>query len=437
MKKDLPHAEFTERALLGTMLNSLDGLKKGLDLCERDDFYHEGNQIIFDAIKDLVQLNKAVEVPILIDYLSHNDLLSTCGGVLYISDVLQSATTDIHFADYAQDLREKSALRKALKLSDSLQSDFLSSTDILQSIEQAKSSLSHIAKGINSCDYTTLRQALTKPNPIDGYIERSNSEYAGLSGLPTGLSAVDTSIGGLSPGCLIVVGARPAMGKSAFMSQIALEVALQGKTVLLFSMEMLAKDIVARLLCSRARVDCSLPKKGLLKDSQAASLIEEARQTIIDAPLLIVDTPIVRLRDICATARRVAGMGLGLIVIDYLQLIATPRGGTRDQEVSEISRGLKALALELEVPILCASQLSRKVEERPGHRPQMSDLRESGGIEQDADQVLFLLRRDYYDPHDKPGLAELIVGKNRHGPVTCATMRFDRKTLTFGDYSPL
>lgn len=436
---EIPQSICTERALLGLMLTSDNALKVALSLVEVEDFYLDQHKVLIKAILKLSLDGRAVDAPALIDLLVSQDSLEEAGGLEYLTAVIDCRSTDFSCEAYCQDLREKSALRQAVKLSGVLSEEFLGSTNALATIEHAKSRLDAISKGVHTCEYHTLGELLTKGSPdmLARYEAKRHEGSAGLSGTPTGLADLDALIGGLTPGALIVLGARPGMGKSALIMQIALDVALQGNTALVFSMEMPAETIAARAICSHAGVHTSRVTKGTATPEEWSAL-HTSRRAIQQAPLLVVDQPSLRLRDLVATARRAHDRApLGLIVIDYLQLVQAPPGGTRDLEVSAISRGLKALALELKVPVLCASQLSRKVEERPGHRPQLSDLRESGGVEQDADQVLFLLRRDYYDPYDKPGLADLIVAKNRHGAIGTATLVFIKESMTFKGYRPL
>lgn len=427
-----------ERAVLGSMMFTNDVLVSVMDILKKEDFYYQSHKEIFEVMTRLFDAGEPIDVVTVVDKLKNLSLLEKIGGEDYLKILLDSITTTAHTEFHAKIIKEKSILRNLIQISnDTIKSCYYSGEEAERILDIAEQKIFEISqnkkiKGFEQISNET-HETLEK---IESFFKNKQS----IQGLRTGFFDFDKMTGGLQNSNLIIVAARPAMGKTSFCLNIASYVALKlKKPVAIFSLEMSSSELVFRLLCSEARVNSHQVKNGFpAKDSW--SNITNAGASLSEAPIFIDDSPNLSTLDMKSRARKLkAQKGLSLIIIDYLQLMAgkTGRAEYRQQDISEITRNLKILAKELNVPVIALSQLSRATEKRPDQRPQLSDLRESGSIEQDADLVAFLYREGYYKPND-PDLsnkAELIIGKQRNGPVGTIDLIFRGEFTRFENAS--
>ena len=447
-----PHSKDSEMMVLGSMLNSVNSLNAGADALDDGDFYFKENKIVFGALKAAYKNGKPADLHLISEELKRRDELSAIGGLVYLVELCQFAGTSAHIEHYASLVSGKAILRKAINAADTIRSAAISEPeDVVAFVDEAQGLLFNLTKGLGGDPGVPIESLLSgvKSKSQISFMDELSSrkmnydrygpEEAGITGIPTGFVDLDDMVNGLNNSNLMILGARPSMGKTALAINIAENVAFNSKIpVGIFSLEMSSDQLVQRIISSQSGIDSNRIKIGSLSQDEFND-IHETVGRIWDSPMIIDDQPALTLSDLKSRARRMKEThNVGLIVIDYIQLITTSGKRnieSRQLEISEISRSLKNLARELDIPILCLSQLSRKVEERQGHRPIMSDLRESGSIEQDADVVMFLLRQEYYNPNDKVGKAELIIGKNRHGSVGNITLNFKKDTVKFSNYS--
>lgn len=459
-KKDIkvkiaPNSKESEMMVIGCMLTSINALNVGADSLDDTDFYYTEHKIIFQILKTAFKQDKPADVHLICEELKRMEKLDAVGGAGYITTLAQYAGTSAHIEEYCRLVRDKSILRNMINSSQVVEKRALEEPqDVYEALDEAQQLFFKISQKANQESGKLVTEILTgvKAESQKGYLEElqerqeeyllKGPEEAGISGIRSHYTDMDKMLNGLNNSNLMILAARPAMGKTALALNIAQNVCFKNNIpVGVFSLEMGAEQLVHRVICSESEVESDKIKTGAINGVEYQRIVAAVNE-MQKHTMIIDDQPGLKITDLRARARRMKeSHGIGFLVIDYLQLISGSGSGrsneSRQIEISEISRMLKNLARELDIPILCLSQLSRKVEERQGHRPMMSDLRESGSIEQDSDIVMFLLRREYYDPNDKPGMAELIVGKNRHGPVGSVNFTYRKEFALFQNYTPL
>ena len=420
-------------AVLGSMLLDEEAVSAAVEKLDAGCFYKDTHRKIFQAISDLFGANKAVDLITLIDALKQDGSLDQVGGASYLTSLANAVPTSANINHYANIVREKYILRTLINNSTkviSLCHD--SQGNIAEVVDAAERLIFEVSDRKNQGTYLHLKEIVK--DSIET-IDRLYQNKAHVTGIPTGYVDFDIKTAGLQPSDLIVIAGRPSMGKSAFALGIAEYAGVIEKVpTAVFSLEMSKEQLVQRMLCAHARVDAHKVRTGYLATSDWPRLTAAAGK-LSEAPIFIDDTPAISVMELRAKARRLKSHhGIKLIILDYMQLM---RGSamnmeSRQQEISEISRSLKALARELSVPVIAISQLSRAVESRTDHRPQLSDLRESGAIEQDADVVVLILREEYYNPSpDNQGVAEAIIAKQRNGPVGTLKLAFIKEFTRF------
>ena len=422
-----------EVAVLGSMLLDRHAIAHCIETLEESCFYKDAHKKIFSAIIKLYDENKAIDIVTIVEALRKDGALDTAGGPAFVSSLASSVPTAANIVHYAKIVREKAILRNLIWASTQIAADcYDSSQEAEVLLDKAEQTIFDI-----SSKKTESRFALIK-DVIRGSIETIDNLYQRkehVTGIATGYRDLDVKTAGLQPSDFIVIAGRPSMGKSAFVSCIIEHVGVVEKVpVAFFSLEMSKEQLVQRMLCSHAKVDAHKVRTGFLSQADWPKLVTAAGK-LSEAPIYIDDTPGITVMELRAKARRMKSQfDIKLIVLDYMQLMQgmSSKSDNRQQEISEISRSLKALARELNVPLIAISQLSRAVEQRSDHRPQLSDLRESGAIEQDADVVLLLLREEYYNPTDEnKGLADMIIAKQRNGPTGTITLTFISEFVRF------
>lgn len=421
-----------EMAVLGSMLIEEDAINQALEIVDEDCFYSSAHKKIYSCIVELFNRNRAVDLITLTEELKKNNDLDEIGGVSYLTMLANAVPTAANVSHYARIVKEKSILRGLINHATQIvTSAYESEVNVDQLLDKAESLIFEISDRKIESSFVSLKDIIK--DTIET-IDRLYQQKAHVTGVSTGFIDFDIKTAGLQRSDLIVMAGRPSMGKSAFVITIA-EYAGVGKhiPVAFFSLEMSKEQLVQRLLCSHARVDAHKVRTGHLSASDWPKLTAAAGK-LSEAPIFIDDTPAISVTELRAKARRLkAHHDIQLLIVDYLQLMrCTAHMENRQQEISEISRSLKALARELSIPLVAVSQLSRAVESRSDHRPQLSDLRESGAIEQDADVVTLLLREEYYNPTmENKGMAEVIIAKQRNGPVGTMKLSFIKEFARF------
>lgn len=452
--KIAPNSKESEMMVLGCMLTSINGLNIAADALNDGDFYYTEHKIIFQVLKTAYRNDKPADVHLVCEELKRQEKLSTVGGTAYIMTLAQYAGTSAYLEEYVEIVRDKAILRQMIHAAQSVEKTALEEPpSVLEALDDAQQLFFKISQQANPANGKLIGEILSgvkaeSNQPFLKELQERQEAYqingpqdSGITGVPSHFKDLDKMINGMGNSNLMILAARPAMGKTAFALNVAENVCFKGNMpVGIFSLEMSAEQLVHRLICSQSEVESGKIKSGSLNGIEFQRVVAAVNQ-MQGRVMVIDDQPGLKITDLRARARRMKeSYGIGFLVIDYLQLI-TGSGAksmeNRQNEISEISRMLKNLARELNIPVLCLSQLSRKVEERQGHRPMMSDLRESGSIEQDSDVVMFMLRREYYDPNDKPGMAELIVAKNRHGGVGSVNLTYRKEIVQFADYTPM
>ncbi|MBU0759826.1 MAG: replicative DNA helicase [Candidatus Omnitrophica bacterium] len=432
LEKMPPQNLEAEMAVLGSMLIEENAIADAIELLDSRCFYNDANKKIFDSILNLYSDNKAVDIVTLIEELKKTEDLDKVGGVTYITSLTTVVPTAANIKHYALIVKEKSILRNLISTATNIIADsYDSHGEIDKILDKAERLIFEISSKKVDSNFAPIKEV------IKDSIETIDSLYqkkAHVTGLPTGFTDFDSISAGLHPSDLIIFAGRPSMGKSAFVASIAEHIGVHEKIpLIIFSLEMSKEQLVQRMLCSHARVNAHNVRTGFLSQTDWPKLTNAAGK-ISEAPIFIDDTASLSVLELRAKARRLKSQhNIQLIIVDYLQLMQGMRGAeNRQQEISEISRSLKALARELNVPLIAVSQLSRAVESRQDHRPQLSDLRESGAIEQDADLVGLLLREEYYNPtEENRGIAEVIIAKQRNGPVGSLKLTFIRDYARF------
>jgi replicative DNA helicase len=422
----LPHNLEAEESLLGAMLLSREAVATALERCTTDDFYRPNNGHVFAAMAALAQRGEAVDPVTVGEELRRRDLLDAVGGSRFLVTLQAGTPSTTHTSQYARIITEHALLRRLIGVAGQIEEIGYSLPDDVQTaLDRAESLVFQVAQRRQSDTLSPIYELLEATlDRLEELYERGDT----ITGTPTGYLDLDDRLNGLQPGALYIVGARPAMGKSAFALGIAAHAALEvRRPALFFSLEMSHLELTQRLLCADARVDSSRMRNGRLQADDWPK-INASVGRLAEAPIFIDDNPHLTIMEIRGKARRLKSKvgDLGVVIIDYLQLMTGRTSAeNRQVEVAEISRGLKILARELAVPVVALSQLSRNLEQRADKRPMLSDLRESGALEQDADVVMFLYRDEVYnaDTADK-GMAEVIVAKHRSGPVGSAKLVF-------------
>ncbi|MEE1131262.1 MAG: replicative DNA helicase [Caryophanon sp.] len=436
-----PHNHEAEQAVIGAIFLDSSTLITASEILRPDDFYRSAHQKIFETFTRLSDQGKGIDVVTVTEELSSKKELENVGGVAYIMELANAVPTAANVGHYAKIVEEKALLRRLIHVATKIVEDGYTREDEVESLlGEAERKVMEVANRKNASDFRHIKDVLV--NTFDN-IEQMQHRTGDVTGIPTGFTALDKLTAGFQRNDLIIVAARPSVGKTAFALNVAQNVAVRAdENVAIFSLEMGAEQLIMRMLCAEGNIDAQNLRTGSLTPEDWNKLMI-AMGTLSDAGIFIDDTPGIRISEIRAKCRRLANEqgGLGMILIDYLQLIQGngKSGESRQQEVSEISRSLKALARELKVPVIALSQLSRGVEQRQDKRPMMSDLRESGSIEQDADIVAFLYREDYYDKSDEAeqGVIEIIVAKQRNGPTDTVKLMFKKEYNKFinMDYS--
>lgn len=430
-----------EQAVLGAMLIDKEAIAKATELLSADDFYREAHRVIFSAMLELYNKNEAVDMVTVTEILKRDNKLEDIGGIAYITSLANVVLTAANVKYHAEIVAEKSVLRQLVRVSTEIAAmGYEANDDVGTLLDTAERRILEISNRKKKADFTPINDILM--DSVQS-IESLLQNKGGLTGLPAGFADLDKLTSGLHPSDFIILAARPSMGKTALALNIVQNVALRAhkaiggepRSVAFFSLEMSKEQLVNRMLCAEAGIDSQRLRVGEMHDEDWTHLWD-ACDTMSRAKIYIDDTAGITAMDMRSRARRLkAEHGLDLIVVDYLQLMQGSgkrnNSGDRQQEVSEISRSLKALARELDVPVLALSQLSRSVESRQVKRPMLSDLRESGSLEQDADIVAFLYREDYYNPDTENKHTELIIAKHRNGPVDTVNLFFQKQFTKF------
>lgn len=412
-----PNDTIAEQAVLGSMLVDKDATIAAVEILKPEDFYREDNKEIYAAMLELYGLGQQIDMITLSDQLKLRGTLEKVGDTSYIATLIDSVPTTSNIESYVKIVEQKSVLRQLIKVAnDILKMGYSQTEEVDTIIEQTEKKVFDVLQNRNTKGYSSIKEVLiTAFDMLEQMYQNKNK----VSGVESGFIDLDQKISGLNPGALLIVAARPAMGKSAFVLNIANYVAMHAKTpVMVFSLEMSKEEMINRILASEAEVDSMKIKNGNDLTSEDWLKLGQASGRLSNIPLYIDDTPGLTSTELRAKCRKAKlEKDIGLVIIDYLQLMeSNTKSPSRQQEISEISRSLKILAKELSVPVIALSQLSRATESRTDHKPMLSDLRESGAIEQDADIVMFIHREDYYNPEtEKKNVAEIIVAKNRSG----------------------
>ena len=435
--KSLPNNLEAEQSVLGACFLSKYALQKACEHLTEDSFYNDKNAKIFSSLSSLMDQKIPIDLTTVTSDLKKKNILSEVGGVEYLTEILNFVPTATNIDYYIKNVEEAAVLRNLIETATQIASEGYESTESINEIlDDAEKKILNIVKNRKSSEFRSIREVLTK---AENDLERLSQSKGEITGLATGWYDFDKLTAGLHENEFIIIAARPAMGKTAFALNLATHIAMNNdKSVALFNLEMGAEQLAMRILSSLGQIDGYKLRTGNLLNNDWKR-INEATSQLADTNLFIDDTPGITIGEIRAKCRRLASSekGLGIVIIDYLQLISGGKnyGANRQQEVSDISRSLKTLAMELHVPVIALAQLSRGVEAREDKRPIMSDLRESGSIEQDADIVSFLYRDDYYNKEarreDDISISELIIGKHRNGPTATIELLFKKNTSTF------
>ena len=419
MKRVMPNSLEAEQSVIGSMIMDREAIIAASEILLKEDFYHQQYGVLFEAMVELFNEGQPADLVTLQNRLKEKDVPPEVSSLEYVRDLVAAVPTSANVKYYAQIVKEKAVLRKLIKVTENIENEcYLGKESLEVILEDTEKKVFELLQNRGGGDYVPIKQVVI--NTLEK-IELASKTKGNVTGIATGFVDLDYKMAGLQPSDLILVAARPSMGKTAFVLNIAQYVAFHSNlTAAIFSLEMSKEQLVNRMFSLESRVDAQVLRSGNLADSDWEKLIEAAG--VIGASNLIIDdTPgisISELRSKCRKYKR--EHDLKLVIIDYLQLMSGSGRSTdsRQQEISDISRSLKALARELNVPVIALSQLSRAVEQRPDHRPMLSDLRESGAIEQDADVVMFIYRDDYYNKDsENKNIAEIILAKQRNGPI--------------------
>lgn len=437
-----PHNKEAEQSVLGSILIDKDAILKIIDLIGPDDFYYDIHKMIYEAMVDLYNRHDPIDLLTLANLLEERKQIDTIGGPAYLAELTSSVPTATHVFKYAQIVKNKATLRKMIKAGNVITGcGYDEDENVEKLLETAEKEVFSISQTFLKDRFIHVRDILTQRYEEFSALHMAEDKEK-VKGIPTGYKSLDNILSGMQPADLIILAARPSMGKTALALSIIQKIAIEAskkKTVGIFSLEMSREQLVDRLFCSILGVDSWKLQHGRLDDKDFQNM-GSVMDILNQAPIYIDDSVGTSISELRAKARRLQmEHGLDLIVVDYLQLMSTGNMayvGNRVQEISEISRALKSLGRELHVPVIAVSQLSRAVELRNPKIPQLADLRESGSIEQDADIVMMLYRKDYYDENlteEEKGVTEVFIRKHRNGPVGKAELRFDKKQMRFYD----
>lgn len=419
MKRVMPNSLEAEQSVIGSMIMDREAIIAASEILLKEDFYHQQYGVLFEAMVELFNEGQPADLVTLQNRLKEKDVPPEVSSLEYVRDLVAAVPTSANVKYYAQIVKEKAVLRKLIKVTENIENEcYLGKESLEVILEDTEKKVFELLQNRGGGDYVPIKQVVI--NTLEK-IELASKTKGNVTGIATGFVDLDYKMAGLQPSDLILVAARPSMGKTAFVLNIAQYVAFHSNlTAAIFSLEMSKEQLVNRMFSLESRVDAQVLRSGNLADSDWEKLIEAAG--VIGASNLIIDdTPGISISELRSKCRKYKlEHDLKLVIIDYLQLMSGSGRSTdsRQQEISDISRSLKALARELNVPVIALSQLSRAVEQRPDHRPMLSDLRESGAIEQDADVVMFLYRDDYYNKDSEmKDMAEVIIAKQRNGPI--------------------
>ncbi len=419
IKRVLPHSIEAERSVIGSMIMDKDAITSASEIITGEDFYQNQFGILYDAMLELYNEGKPVDLVTLQDKIKEKDIPEELCSIEFIRELISSVPTSANVKYYAGIVKEKSVLRRLIKITEGITNEAYMSKEKLEVIlENAEKQVFDIVQNRSTADFTSIKDVVIQSLAS---IESAARNKGSVTGVSTGFYDLDYKTAGLQPSDLIIVAARPSMGKTAFVLNIAENVAVKNDTTtVIFSLEMSKDQLVKRIIAMNSKVDSQAMRTGDLQDEDWLKIVESARN-IGSSNLVIDDTPGISVQELRSKCRKLKlEKNLGLVIIDYLQLMSggSKKAESKQQEVSEISRSLKAVAREINAPVIALSQLSRAVEQRPDKRPMMSDLRESGAIEQDADVIMFIYRDDYYNKESKDaGVSEIIIGKQRNGPT--------------------
>ena len=437
IKRVLPHSIEAEQAVIGAMLMDKEAILTSSEIISGEDFYQSAYGILFETIVELFNEGKPVDLITLQNRLREKDVPAEVSSLEFARDLLSAVQTSANVKYYAEIVSEKAMLRRLIKLNEEIANICYLGKEPLEAVlETTEKKVFELVQRRNTGDYVPIKDVVLSAREK---IEKASKTNGSVTGIPTGFLDLDYKMSGLQPSDLILVAARPSMGKTAFVLNIAQNVAFkENKTTAIFSLEMSKEQLVNRLFSLESQVDSQSLRTGNLKDSDWEKLIESAG-IIGKSNLIIDDTPGISISELRSKCRKYKlEHNLELIIIDYLQLMTGRVGGrseSRQQEISDISRSLKGLARELNVPVIALSQLSRAVEQRPEHRPMLSDLRESGAIEQDADVVMFIYRDDYYNKDTElKNVAEIIIAKQRNGSIGTVNLTWLPNYTKFANY---
>ncbi|MFH1760321.1 MAG: replicative DNA helicase [bacterium] len=435
LQKIPPQAIDLEKALLGGLMLEKDGMDKIVEILSPEIFYHNGNRIIYEAMLALFSKNEPIDFHTLMNQLKVTGKLSMIGDETYLMELLEGVVSSVNLEQHAKILKEKFIMRELITTSNQIiQNCYEQTNDVDELLDTAETNIFNLAQNRVKKGFVQIKNML--PQTFDEIAKYSKE---GVNGVPSGFTELDEMLSGFQNSDLLILAARPSMGKTALALSIAANMGIRyNKAVGIFSLEMSSPQLIQRILCSEARINMHSLRTGKLphRDYPKLSL---AAGPLAEAPIFIDDSPSMNILEVRAKSRRMKSQhNIDFIMIDYLQLLkgAGLRSENREQEISQISRSLKALAKELNIPVLALSQLNRRVEDRTNARPQLADLRESGAIEQDADVVMFIYREELYKPDTaEPGKAEIIIGKQRNGPVGTVKTTFIKDYVRFENYT--
>lgn len=431
--KSLPQSIEAEQSVIGSMIIDKTAIAQAAEGLKEEDFYRDSHKVIFKAIIKMFQKDMAVDLVTLLEYLKSTSQLEKAGGATYVTEISGSVPTTANLSSYIKIVSEKSTLRRLIRAStEIIESSYNEQGNVEKVLDTAEKRIFDIAEKRSTSDYEALSDVLERSFQ---QIEKLFNNKGDITGVGSGFMDLDAKTSGFQKGDMVLIAARPSMGKTTFALNIAEHAALrEGKSVVIFSLEMSKDQLAYKLLCSEANVDMLALRTGNLEDKDWDS-IARASGPLSKAKIYIDDTAGVTVMEMRSKCRRIKiEHGIDLIMIDYLQLMSGSGSESRQQEVSEISRSIKALAKEMECPVIALSQLSRAPEQRADHRPMLSDLRESGSIEQDADVVMFLYRDEYYNKEtEEKNVGECIIAKQRNGPVGTVKLAWLGQFSKFGN----
>lgn len=441
MLRTVPNSQEAEQAVLSAMFLSRNALDKTFEMVDETSFYYDNNRKIFNCLKKLYDENAPIDMTTITTELRNEGILEEIGGVIYLTEVLNTESTAANIDYYLKIISDDALLRRLIEVSNEVnQMGYDTTQNVSDTLDEAERKILSIVKDKRSTEFQNIKDVVYR---VQKNLQTLAETKGDITGIPTGWTDFDKITSGLHENQLIIIGARPAMGKTAFALNLATNVAVStNKSVALFNLEMGSEQLANRMLSSLGQIEGYKFMSGKLNNNDYVKF-NEALSQLEDTNIFIDDTPGITIGEIRSKCRRLktSATGLDLVIIDYLQLISGGRnyGANRQQEVSDISRSLKMLAMELNIPVIALCQLSRTVESREDKRPLMSDLRESGSIEQDADIVAFLYRDDYYNKaartDNNTSLSELIIGKHRNGTTGTINLLFKRDTSTFLNFT--